>query len=115
MESLYKKRLLKITNNNQNDVFANVEASQKIYSAINLFQKENPILFQQTKTKIDDYFLNLETMNLSDRTIEKGSQQGNVLGYFIKSIFILIVGFPIWLFGYTNSFIPYKIPRLIAL
>ena len=37
------------------------------------------------------------------------------MGYFIKSIFILIVGFPIWLFGYINSFIPYKIPRLIAL
>ena len=25
------------------------------------------------------------------------------------------IGFPLWLFGYINSFIPYKIPRFIAL
>lgn len=115
VESLYKTQLLKITPDNDNDIFANVEASQKIYSAIKHFQKEDPTFFYATKTKIDEYFLNLKAMNISDKSIEKGSKNDNILGYFVKSIFILIIGFPIWLFGYTNSYIPYKTPRFIAL
>ncbi len=115
IESLYKTQLIKSTQNNEEDSFSNITASQKIYNAIRHFQKEDPIFFYKTKSKIDDYFLNLKAMNLSDKSLEKGSRQSNILSYFIKSIVFLIIGFPLWLFGYINSFIPYKIPRFIAL
>lgn len=115
VESLYKPQLLKdLADDNQNS-FTGIKISQGIYQAIKHFQKDDAELFHQMKTKIDDYFLNLKTMNLTDKTIENGGQHGSILLYFIKSIFILITGFPIWLFGYLNSYIPYKIPRLIAL
>lgn len=115
VESLYKPRLLKDFSVDSQNTFTGIKISQGIYEAIKHFQKDDAELFHQMKTKIDDYFLNLKAMNLTDKTIEKGGQLGNILQYFIKSIFILIIGFPIWIFGYINSFIPYKIPRLIAL
>ena len=115
IESLYKNRLLKDNSFVIKDQFTKIEISQGIYDAIKHFQKTDIVLFHQMKTKIDDYFLNLKDMNLSDKAIEKGNQLGNLWFYFLKSLLILIIGFPVWLFGYINSFIPYKIPRLIAL
>jgi 1-acyl-sn-glycerol-3-phosphate acyltransferase len=115
IESLYKNRLLKDNASDKTDQFTEIEISQGIYLAIKHFQKTDTMLFHQMKTKIDDYFLNLKDMKLSDKAIEKGDQLGNLWYYFFKSLLILIIGFPIWLFGYINSFIPYKIPRLIAL
>ena len=50
-------------------------------------------------------------MNLSDKTIDKGGQLGNLMRYLLKSLVVLVIGFPVWLFGYVNSFIPYRIPK----
>ncbi len=115
IESLYKPMLLKNDTSSKHNPFTGIQISKGIYEAINHFQKTDSALFQQMKTKIDDYFLNLQLLNLSDKAIEKGNQLGNLWHYFFKSMFLLIVGFPVWLFGYINSFIPYKIPRIIAL
>ena len=111
IESLYKSQLLK----NNSGTFASVEISKGIYEAIQHYQKADAILFNKMKTKIDDYFLNLKELNISDRTLQKGSQLRNLGQYFLKSILILILGFPLWLFGYVNSFIPFKLPRILAL
>jgi 1-acyl-sn-glycerol-3-phosphate acyltransferase len=115
IESLYKNRILKDTSTPIQDQFTGLKISQKIYEAINHFQKTDIVLFQQMKTKIDDYFLNLKDLNLSDKTLEKGGQFGSFWQYIISSSLILLFGFPIWLFGYINSFIPYKLPRFVAL
>jgi glycerol-3-phosphate O-acyltransferase / dihydroxyacetone phosphate acyltransferase len=115
IESLYKKRLLEENSIVSQDQFTKIEISQGIYEAINHFQKTDIDLFHQMKTRIDDYFLNLQLMNLSDKAIEKGDQLGNLWSYFFKSLLFLVLGFPVWIFGYLNSFIPYKIPRMIAL
>ena len=114
VESLYKSKLIE-NSVYETETFPEIKISQRIYEAIKHFQKNDADLFHQIKTKIDDYFLNLESMSLSDKAIEKGGQLGNILQYFIKTIIILTAGFPLWLFGYINSFIPYRLPRFIAL
>jgi glycerol-3-phosphate O-acyltransferase/dihydroxyacetone phosphate acyltransferase len=114
VESLYKSKLIE-NSIDENEPFPEIKISQRIYEAIKHFQKNDADLFRQIKAKIDDYFLNLKSMKISDRAIEKGGQLGNILQYFVKSILILILGFPIWLFGYINSYIPYRVPRFIAL
>ncbi|OIP03636.1 MAG: hypothetical protein CO118_08590 [Flavobacteriales bacterium CG_4_9_14_3_um_filter_32_8] len=115
IESIYKPMLLKKDATSNQNPFTEIQISKGIYEAIRYFQKKESKLFHQMKTKIDDYFMNLQLINLSDKAIEKGNQLGNLWHYFFKSMFLLIIGFPIWLFGYIHSFIPYKIPRLIAL
>ncbi len=113
VESLYKQKLLK--NNQNRDSFEDIKISQEIYKGIKFFQKKDVILFHEMKSKIDDYFLNLEAMGVSDKAMGKNNAQGNIFFYSLKRSIFLLVGFPIWLFGYFNSFIPYKLPRFIAL
>jgi glycerol-3-phosphate O-acyltransferase/dihydroxyacetone phosphate acyltransferase len=113
VESLYKKELF--TKSVTPNEFEKIKISQDIYSAIKYFQKKDVTLFNEAKSKIDDYFSNLKAMGISDKSMEADNVQGNIFLYLIKRLIILTLGFPIWLFGFVNSFIPYKLPRVIAL
>lgn len=114
VESLITPHLLSKDRNTKNP-FSTIEISQGIYEAVEFYQKHDNVRFHEIKTKIDDYFLNLEEIKLSDKMINEGVQRQNFWPYILKSSLILIFGFPFWLFGYINSFIPYKIPRYLAL
>jgi glycerol-3-phosphate O-acyltransferase / dihydroxyacetone phosphate acyltransferase len=115
VESLYKTKLIKTTRLDENKDIAKIKISQGIVKAVKHFQQTDMVLFDNMRMKIDRYFQKLETANLSDRNIEQNTQPKNLFIYLIKSIGILILGFPIWLFGIINSYIPYKLPRFIAL
>ncbi len=113
VESLFKNQLLS-KKENQNS-FNDIKASQEIYNGIKHFQLEDAPLFHEIKTKIDDYFLSLDAMGISDKTLGKAKLRGSISLHLIQRFALLFFGFPIWLFGYFNSFIPYKLPRAIAL
>lgn len=113
VESLYKHHLLnQETNKNP---FNEIQISKGIYDAIKYYQTKDAPKFKNLQTEIDDYFNNLNELNLSDKTIKDGLQRKNFWKYILKSSLILVLGFPFWLFGYINSFIPYKTPRFLAL
>ena len=95
--------------------FKTIAISQEIYASIEYYRKNDPSRFEYIKDKIDNYFKNLQAINLSDKMIADGIEQTNLWKYIAKTIAILFFGFPFWLFGYINSFIPYKIPRYLAL
>ena len=103
------------SSNNADNPFETIEISQNIYAAIEYYRKNDQKQFNHIKKKIDNYFRNLEAINLSDKMIADGVERKNFWNYIFKSLIILIFGFPFWLFGYINSFIPYKIPRYLAL
>jgi 1-acyl-sn-glycerol-3-phosphate acyltransferase len=113
VESLYKHQIQNDLENNSS--FLEIKISQEIVQGIKFYQKTDPVLFHEMKTKIDDYFLTLEEIGISDKSFHNGHNLSNLKFYSLKTFLILIFGFPIWLFGFINSFIPYKLPRLIAL
>ncbi len=115
VESIYKTELTKTTDINESHHLTQIKISQEIVEAVKHFQHNEPKLFDDTKFRIDSYFEKLSKTNLSDKNMKQGLQNENLIVYILKSVFKLIVGFPIWLFGIINSYIPYKLPRYIAL
>ena len=113
VESLYRNEMP--FEAEEESKFSEVKFSQDIVTGIKYFQKNDPILFHQVKTKIDDYFLTLEEVGVSDKSFQNKENLNSLRLYSLKTILILFLGFPIWLFGFINSFIPYKLPRIIAL
>lgn len=112
IESIYKNTLLEKEPGNK---ISDVKSSQAIIEAIDYFQQNDSVLFDQTAKKIDDYYLKLNRLNLSNKTLEKSENKIQLVIDMMGSFFTLLLGFPIWLFGITASYIPYKLPRLIAL
>jgi hypothetical protein len=95
--------------------FNHIQESQEISNGIRYFQQEKVEQFYEIKTKIDHYFLALEAMGMSDKAMINRGWNVRFYLHFIQLFILLLFGFPIWLFGYINSFIPYKIPSYIAL
>ena len=112
IESIYKTALSQ-KEESENEAVKALKSSQAIVEAVGYFQKTDPALFDKTASKIDQYFLKLKRLKLSDKGLEKDT--GNVVSQIFTSTFALILGFPLWLLGYLASYIPYKLPRVVAL
>ena len=112
IESLFDPQLQSLSNA---DPTEKLKSIQEIYKATLHFQQTDPGLYKNLKTRIDNYFLNLQELNIQDRSLRSKLSLNNIWKYSFISIIILILGFPFWLFGYINSYIPYKLPRYIAL
>ena len=115
VESIYKTELIKTTPPEENKNITQIKISQRIAEAVKYFQQNEPKTFDAIKLKIDIYFNNLKKTNLSDKSIGASASNENFFAYILKSVFLLILGFPIWLFGMINSYTPYKLPRFVAL
>jgi len=108
IESLYQLNL-----NDNNEKISPKESiiyTQNISKAVKFYYNNFYNSYTKMETKINNYFKKLELNNLSDKGFNNDVFKLNIFTFFIA-----LVGFPIWIFGYINSFIPYKIPRIIAL
>jgi 1-acyl-sn-glycerol-3-phosphate acyltransferase len=114
VERIYKTTLVK-QEPNETKVVADLKSSQAIIEAISYFQITDPELFDSMAEKIDNYFIKLKRLNFSDKSVEKNMKKKNVLSEILKSSLALILGFPLWLLGFLASYIPYKLPRIVAL
>jgi len=108
LEIIYKTELAPNTN-------LPVKISQEIVEGVKHFQENKPALFNDTKYKINNYFEKLSQSKISDKNIGKNEEKSGLFISALKSVFKLVVGFPIWLIGIVHSFIPYKLTRTIAL
>ncbi len=109
LESFYKTALIK----NDNDKVEDLKLTQEIVNAVKYYQEKDPELYHQMSSKIDIYYRKLRRVKLSDKSFnaKKNAPSRSIL----TTIATLFFGFPIWLLGYINNFIPYKLPRTIAL
>src|SRR5690606_34080940 len=77
------------------------------------YQEKDPELFDKMSWKLAVYFRKLKRTKLSDKSFN--SKKDSAKNSLVKMIITLILGFPIWLVGIINNYIPYKLPRAIAL
>ena len=108
IETIYKTELTPNSN-------LPIDISQEIVSEIHYYQKENPFFFNTIKYKIDNYFEKLNQAKISDKKIGLNTKKQSLLTITLISVFKLILGLPIWLIGFTHSFIPYNLTKIIAL
>ncbi len=115
IESVYKTTL-KSKTDEKNEQLKNLKSSQAIVEAVSYFQKTKPEVYDTVANKIDRYFLKLRRVKLSDKSLDNNTKTPtNGFSSMFKASIALILGFPFWLFGFIASYIPYKLPRIVAL
>lgn len=112
IESIYKNELIKKFEEFDHPA-TDIRSSQEIFNAVKYYQENDPELFDTMKSRINSYFSKLESIRLTDRNIQLSVE--NRFYNPVKLLIVIILGFPLWLFGIINSYIPYKLPRYIAL
>ena len=113
IEYLYKNKLSKelgIAAHDQNSSFL---LTKKIISAVAYFMEKEPERAEKMALRIKQYHRNLNAIGLQDADISQGQNRRSGL-YHIKSLILILAGFPIFLYGGINNYLPFKIPGIIA-
>jgi len=90
------------------------EMTKRIVNAVNYFKENQPERVQRISKVVDDYFNSLDRLHLNDYLLKDFSKSRSIFFRTAYTLAYLVLGFPIWLFGALNNYLPYKIPYYIT-
>ncbi|MCP4440314.1 MAG: glycerol acyltransferase [Aureispira sp.] len=113
IDEVYQSRLLKdlgwkATDQNQ------FIATKGFKEALHHFNHKKSEQVHDLRVKLDSYFNNLGQLQLKDDLFEDSKHKRSILSDGIFRFLYLVLGFPIYLYGLINNYIPYIIPSKLA-
>lgn len=113
VERLYKSKLkqeLGIEEKNKDAEFMLVKS---IVESVNYYKQVSPEYVMHMQKKITDYFRSLERIGLNEQLLVQGKNRRMLLRV-IQAAMLILCGFPVYLYGLINNYIPFQIPGKIA-
>lgn len=114
IETIYKAKLLENLGVSKKEKEKDFETTRKIVDAVNFFHEKQPERVQKISMAVDGYFNALDRLNLKDHLMKNFSGSGSLLFKTAGTVLFLILGFPFWVFGVANNYLPYKLPYFIT-
>ncbi|MBI4931521.1 MAG: 1-acyl-sn-glycerol-3-phosphate acyltransferase [Bacteroidetes bacterium] len=119
IETIYKAKLLQeiadLDLKSRPEKEKDFEMTKRIIDVVNYFKEKQPLRVQRISAMADDYFISLDRLHLKDHLLNNFSKSGSVFFRTLFTLVYLILGFPFWLFGVINNYLPYKIPYYITI
>ena len=113
LELIYKKELMQdlgLDTKNKSDEFS---ATKGLVSGVEWYFKNKPAKVEEFKRMLQSYQEKLNLLKLKDEFLNPTTKSITLIDRFIMLLYI-ILGFPIYLYGLINNFIPYKVPRWLT-
>ncbi|WP_020529208.1 lysophospholipid acyltransferase family protein [Flexithrix dorotheae] len=112
IEKIFKSTLLEgaEVSKKERDFVVNKE----VIKAINYFEEKNPGRLETIKLNIEKYFNDIERLKLNDEVFTKKNLSGSIFLKGLSALFYLILGFPVYVYGLINNYLPYIIPSQVA-
>lgn len=114
IETLYKYSISKEIGIENEDKSKEFLITKGIIETVNYYKVLQPARVEAMRKRIKDYFTNLSRLGLSDSDLHTNEKSNSFIGSTVKSLLIMVVGFPVWLFGAINNFLPFEIPGWVA-
>lgn len=114
IEVVYKSQLLKdlgYTPKIKEHDFLVIKAINK---EVHYYWEHQPERVVRFKKEIDRYFRLLGRLALDDRILKKFSRKSSILGDTLKDSVYMLPGFPVFIFGFVNNYLPYRLPGIIT-
>ena len=91
-----------------NTLYDNFKLSQTLLQALAWFQQHYPDRLTAARAQFEDYLTELKRHGLSDEALDE-QRRGSIVG-----LLNLVLGWPLWLYGVINNYLPYILPSLVA-
>ncbi len=114
IETLYKHQLKQERGVSGHDTETEFSITQNIVKAVDYYSEINPSFVEAMRVRIKNYFEQLEAFNIEDEDISRNRSNDSFFRSNTKSFFFLIIGFPFYLYGLINNYLPFEIPALFA-
>lgn len=114
IESLYKYKLSKDLGIPENNKQAEFDLTKSIVEAVGYYRTNHPEQAEQLRSRIKAYLNNLKHLGLQDSDISKNQKSRSFLAGSVNAVFTILLGFPVYLYGLINNYLPFEIPGWIA-
>lgn len=114
IEIIYKKVIKDEVGITSKEKGRDFQVTKEIIEAVYRINEKDPIRVELVREKIENYMNTLEHLNIQDHVLKKSSSGNSILADAASVLIKLILGFPFYLFGVINNFLPYKIPEIFA-
>ena len=81
-----------------------------IVDAIQHFQEHDPTRLERFSPQISKYLKDLDRLELNDEVFAPKNTKKGILSASLLTAFYFLIGFPFFLYGLINNYIPYIIP-----
>ncbi len=114
IETIYKYKLSKDLGISKKDKDADFLLTKKIVEIVNYFLQSDLERVEALNIRIKEYLNNINSLGLTDNDIAQNKQDKTFIGGNLRSLLILVLGFPVYVYGLINNFLPFEIPGLLA-
>lgn len=114
IETIYKSRLAREMGVSVEEKEEDFMLTKGISETVHYFQEKDPQRVGQMSKRVRNYLASLERVGLSDRMLNRASANGSLFTSNLKSIFFIVTGFPLYLYGLINNYFPFEIPGWLA-
>jgi 1-acyl-sn-glycerol-3-phosphate acyltransferase len=109
IELIYKSQLLNDLGYSQKVIEHDFDTAKAISDSVHYFMENDPYRVGKIKSQIQAYLNGLDQLSLNDGLINGLANSTPFFGA-IKSALYLILGFPFFVYGFINNFLPFRIP-----
>jgi glycerol-3-phosphate O-acyltransferase/dihydroxyacetone phosphate acyltransferase len=88
--------------------------TKNIIETVNYFKILQPKRVETMDLRIREYLKNVESLGLRDIDIAKNRKNNSFFGTNLWALTKIILGFPFFLYGIINNYIPYRLPGLLV-
>jgi len=113
IEVIFKAQILKDLGMSPKEMVNDFYVTKSINDSVNYFLEHEPSRVAKLEAEINSYLIDLKNLSLKDTTV-KGSDKSSPILNALGSLFFLILGFPLFVFGFLNNILAYRIPYWAA-
>ncbi len=114
IELVYKYKLGKDLGISTDDAHAEFNLTKNMAATVDHFMQTDPERAMKMDKRLQQYFENLRMIGVRDADVGKMLKGGSLIGSGLTALFIIVAGFPFYLYGVINNYLPFKIPGLLA-
>lgn len=113
LELIYKKELMRdlgLSTKNKTDEFS---ITKQLIDGVEWYFQHKPSKVEKFKMMFKSYKEKLDLLGLKEEYIESNIKSITLIDRFYIYLYI-VIGFPFYVYGLLNNYIPYKVPRWLA-
>jgi 1-acyl-sn-glycerol-3-phosphate acyltransferase len=112
IESIYKRNFLDKQNRRHLEMDEEIRISQLVHERVNYFIKNDPSRVENMSLQLENHAELMKILHLDGEIVDVVG--GDKLHYGIRDYFYFLLGFPVFLYGFLNNYLPYKLPGILA-
>jgi glycerol-3-phosphate O-acyltransferase / dihydroxyacetone phosphate acyltransferase len=88
--------------------------TRTLLRAVAWFERHHPEHLNELRQHVSDYAASLQRLRLTDEALQRSGAGRGRLERGLRTGLKVVLGFPVYLYGVINNYVPYKIPSMVA-